>query len=63
MGEVSTKQVTMEKGLGIVRHILTFAGGLIVMKGLADESLIQELSGALLSLVGGIWSILAKNKK
>jgi hypothetical protein len=53
----------MEKGLGIVRHILTFAGGLIVMKGLADESLIQELSGALLSLVGGIWSILAKNKK
>jgi hypothetical protein len=33
------------------------------MKGLADESLVQELSGALLSLVGGLWSILAKNKK
>jgi hypothetical protein len=53
----------MEKSLGVVRHILTFAGGLIVMKGLADESLVQELSGALLTLFGGLWSILAKNKK
>ncbi len=52
----------MEKILGIVRHVLTFAGGIIVMKGLADESLVQELSGALLTIIGGAWSIIAKKK-
>jgi hypothetical protein len=52
----------MEKSLGIIRHVLTFAGGLLVMKGWADESLAQELSGGLIGLIGGIWSIISKNK-
>lgn len=52
----------MEKSLGIIRHILTFAGGLLVMKGLVDESLVNELSGGLIGLIGGIWSIISKNK-
>jgi hypothetical protein len=52
----------MEKYLGIIRHVLTFAGGLLVMKGWADESLAQELSGGLIGLIGGIWSIISKNK-
>jgi len=51
-----------EKILGIVRHILTFGGGLIVSKGWIDESLYTELVGGLLTLVGGIWSVLDKNK-
>ena len=50
----------MEKVLGIIRHILTFGGGFIVAQGLVDESLFTELSGALLTLVGGIWSIVSK---
>jgi hypothetical protein len=51
-----------EKILGIVRHILTFGGGLIVSKGWIDESLYTELVGGLLTLVGGLWSVLDKNK-
>lgn len=51
-----------EKVLGIVRHILTFGGGLIVSKGWIDESLYTELVGGLLTLIGGIWSVLDKNK-
>jgi hypothetical protein len=49
-----------EKVLGILRHALTFVGGLIVTKGLIDESLFLELSGALLTIVGGLWSVLSK---
>jgi hypothetical protein len=49
-----------EKVLGILRHALTFVGGLIVTKGLIDESLFLELSGALLTIVGGVWSVLSK---
>lgn len=49
-----------EKVLGILRHVFTFVGGLIVTKGFIDESLYLELSGAVLTLIGGIWSILSK---
>jgi hypothetical protein len=51
-----------EQLLGIIRHVLTFAGGVLVAKGLATESLSQELIGAAMTLVGGIWSIIEKNK-
>jgi hypothetical protein len=46
--------------LGVIRHILTFAGGFVVAKGLADEVLIQEAIGGLVTIIGAIWSITAK---
>jgi hypothetical protein len=46
--------------LGIVRHALTFVGGVLVAKGLVDSAMAQELSGAVLTLIGGVWSIFAK---
>ena len=49
-----------EKVLGILRHAFTFVGGLIIAKGYIDESTYLELSGAVLTLIGGIWSILSK---
>lgn len=49
-----------EKVLGILRHLFTFGGGIVVAKGFIDESLYVELSGALLTLIGGVWSILSK---
>lgn len=49
-----------EKVLGLVRHALTFVGGLAVAKGLLDESLVVEVIGGLMTLVGSIWSISSK---
>lgn len=49
--------------LGIIRHALTFAGGVLVMKGYVQEATATELSGAFLTLFGGIWSVIEKNKK
>jgi|TARA_R110000823_G_C15513432_1_gene454626 hypothetical protein len=51
-----------EQVLGILRHSLTFIGGFLVAKGLVDDAMIAELSGALITLIGGIWSILIKSK-
>jgi len=48
--------------LGIVRHTLTFVGGILIAKGLIDESMMQEIGGAIATLVGGIWSIISKQK-
>ena len=59
------KQITMnlskEQLLGLVRHALTFVGGLLIMNGLVSETMISELSGAIMTLVGGIWSVVNKN--
>lgn len=52
-----------EQILGIVRHSLTFIGGVLLMKGLVDEATWTEISGSALTLVGTIWSIVDKNKK
>jgi hypothetical protein len=46
--------------LGIIRHILTFAGGFVVAKGFADDALVQEAIGGLVTIIGAIWSITAK---
>ena len=53
-------KLTKEQVLGIVRHVLTFAGGIVVMKGWADESVVTEITGGVMTLVGAIWSIVAK---
>ena len=48
--------------LGIIRHTLTFVGGFLVMKGLVDETMVTEIVGGVVALVGSIWSIGAKTK-
>ena len=51
-----------EQILGILRHSLTFIGGLLVMKGLIDETTATEIVGGVITLVGTIWSIVEKTK-
>ena len=49
-----------EQVLGLVRHVLTFVGGILVAKGLASQAESIELVGALMTAIGGVWSILIK---
>lgn len=53
--------MTKEQFLGIIRHTLTFVGGILIMRGILTDALTAELTGAVLTLAGGIWSIV-KNK-
>jgi len=50
-----------EKVLGIVRHLLTFAGGVLITQGVIDDAVFTELFGAAMTLIGGIWSVVDKN--
>jgi hypothetical protein len=43
--------------LGILRHVLTSAGGYLVADGLLTQSQLSDGAGALCVLVGIIWSI------
>ncbi len=54
--------MSKEQVLGIVRHGLTFVGGLLVTKGLMDVGMVEEVMGAVITLVGAVWSVVVKNK-
>jgi len=49
--------------IGIVRHVLTFGGGYLVAKGKLDAVGAENIIGALVTLIGGIWSAVAPEKK
>ena len=49
-----------EQIMGVIRHTLTFVGGILLIKGLGSESLFTEISGLVMGLVGAIWSIFDK---
>jgi hypothetical protein len=56
-------KLTKEQFLGIVRHSLTFIGGIMVMKGVIDDAVLSEVIGGVVTLAGTIWSIVAKQKE
>lgn len=55
-------KLTKEQILGITRHGLTFIGGILVMKGLVDETTVTEIVGGIITLTGTIWSIIVKKQ-
>jgi hypothetical protein len=52
--------MSKERILGIVRHTLTFVGGVLIMKGIVDEAVATEIIGGVMTLAGTIWSIFEK---
>jgi hypothetical protein len=50
-----------EQIMGIIRHALTFVGGILVIKGITTEAISNEVIGAVITAVGAVWSII-KNK-
>ena len=47
---------------GLIRHGLTFLGGLLVAKGYIDAEAVQEIVGAVMTLGGFVWSVLDKRE-
>jgi hypothetical protein len=54
--------MTKEQILGILRHTLTTVGGVLVTRGYIDDSMLIEGAGAIVTLVGIVWSIISKRK-
>jgi hypothetical protein len=55
-------KLSKDQLLGVVRHSLTFIGGILITKGLVDEGLFSEITGGILTLTGAVWSIINKKK-
>ena len=43
-------KLTKEQVIGIVRHTLTFVGGIVVAQGLADQGVVTEIIGGVMTL-------------
>lgn len=48
--------------LGLLRHVLTIAGGALAASG-SDASLINETTGVILAIVGVTWSWIEKTRR
>lgn len=53
-------KLTKEQTLGLIRHTLTFVGGIVLSNGLVDQATIDVIIGSVITLTGAIWSIVAK---
>ena len=53
-------KLTKEQTLGLIRHTLTFVGGIVLSNGLVDQATIDVIVGSVITLSGAIWSIVAK---
>jgi hypothetical protein len=49
-----------EQILSIIRYTLTTIGATLVTKGTIDTEMVLQLSGCIMALVSGIWSIIDK---
>ena len=54
--------MSKEQVMGIVRHVLTFVGGILILKGYTDDATYTVLSGLISTAIGSIWSIINKVK-
>ena len=45
---------------GFVRHLLTFGGGFLVTNGVVGQSEMEAGVGAVITLIGLVWSVMAK---
>lgn len=49
--------------LALLRHGLTTAGGALAAKGVADSAEVEQLAGALVTIIGVVWSIVEKRNR
>jgi hypothetical protein len=52
--------MNIEKLSGIIRHILTFAGGWAVGKGYLEAEAVEAIIGGVVAVIGAVWSWKAK---
>jgi hypothetical protein len=54
------RKTMTEHTAGMVRHVLTSVGGLMVMMGYTDEGTMAMVVGAAMTLLGFAWSWMSK---
>lgn len=53
--------MSKEKWYSIIRHTLTAVGGILIAVGFGNETIIMEVIGTSLAILGTLWGV--QNKK
>ena len=56
-GKIMNDQVS-----GVVRHVLTIAAGVLIQRGVLDESSAEAIVGGVIAILGVAWSWRSKAK-
>lgn len=48
---------------GLIRHALTTVGGVLVAKGYLDSGTVEAVAGAVVTILGVVWSLVAKRQR
>lgn len=59
---IRTGRADMDMMMGVVRALLAALGGWVANQGWASQEEVTTIIGALLTLIAGIWSIVAKRR-
>lgn len=54
------KLVVDKIGFGLVRHLMTVAGGFFISRGVMDDNQVETAVAAVITLLGVAWSVLVK---
>lgn len=49
---------TTEQYLSFIRHMLTLGGGVLIAKGITSQEVLNQVIGAIMTLLGFIWSLI-----
>lgn len=48
--------------LSLIRHTLTFVGGVLITQGTIEESVVEQIIATSLTLIGLVWGVIEKKK-
>jgi len=54
------KKLTQEQTLGIVRHVVTAIGAILIYKGKVDASTWTIVTGSVVGIAAVLWSVTSK---
>ncbi len=58
--QLTEKKMLGDKEMGVVRHILTAIGGVLVYMGYTDDATWTMVAGSMATMVGFMWSWMSK---
>jgi hypothetical protein len=51
------KKLSKKQWYSVIRHSLTAIGGVLITLGLVNETIVMEVSGSIIAILGIIWGI------
>lgn len=55
------QKLTPDQWMGIIRQALTFIGGFLVTQGSVSSTIVEQIIGGVMAILGLVWSVKSKS--